>query len=176
MQLIADFFPLLLFFVAFKLWGIYGATAVAIVASVAQIAYFRWYRGKVEVVHWVTLGIIVVFGGATLILHDDTFIKWKPTVLYWLFAAVLAVGRLAFRKNLLSAVLKGLTLPDPVWARITWAWVAFFAAMGAANWYIAFHFPTDTWVNFKVWGAIGLFLLFGIGQAFAVARYLPEQP
>ena len=176
MQFIADYFPLLLFFVAFKLWGIYVATAAAIVASVAQIAYFRWHRGKVEVVHWLSLAIIGTFGGATLLLHDETFIKWKPTVLYWLFGAILAVGRLAFRKNLISALLKGLTLPDPVWARVTWAWVAFFAAMGAANWYIAFHFPTDTWVNFKVWGAIGLFLLFGIGQAFAVARYLPERP
>jgi len=176
MQFLVDYFPLLLFFVAFKLWGIYVATATAIVASVAQIVYFRWYRGKVEVVHWLSFAIIGTFGGATLLLHDDTFIKWKPTVLYWLFGIILAVGRLAFRKNFISALLKGLTLPDPVWARVTWAWVAFFAAMGAANWYIAFHFSTDTWVNFKVWGAIGLFLLFGIGQAFAVARYLPERP
>src|SRR5215468_3130064 len=176
MQFLADYFPLLLFFVAFKLWGIYVATAVAIAASIAQIAYFRLRRGKVQVVHWLSLAIIVTFGGATLLLHDDTFIKWKPTVLYWLFAAILATGRLVFRKNLISALLKDLTLPDHVWARITWSWVAFFAAMGAANWYIAFHFPTDTWVNFKVWGAIGLFLLFAIGQAFAVARYLPERP
>jgi len=176
MQLLADYFPLLLFFVAFKLWGIYVATAVAIAASVAQITYFRWHRGKVEIVHWLSLAIIGVFGGATLLLHDETFIKWKPTVLYWLFGAILGAGRLVFRKNLLSALLKDLTLPDPVWARITWAWVAFFAAMGAANWYIAFHFPTDTWVNFKVWGGIGLFLLFAVGQAFAVARYLPQRP
>jgi intracellular septation protein len=133
-------------------------------------------RGKVEVVHWLSLAIIVTFGGATLLLHDDTFIKWKPTVLYWLFGAILAAGRLVFGKNLISALLKDLTLPDPVWARITWSWVAFFAAMGAANWYIAFHFPTDTWVNFKVWGGIGLFFLFAVGQAFAVARYLPERP
>ena len=176
MQLLADYFPLFLFFIAFKLWDIYVATAVAIVASVAQIAYFRWRRGKIEVAHWLSLVVIATFGGATLILHGETFIKWKPTVLYWLFGAILAVGRLAFGKNLIAALLKDLTLPDPVWARITWSWVVFFAAMGAANWYIAFHFSTDTWVNFKVWGAIGLFLLFGIGQAFAVARYLPERP
>jgi intracellular septation protein len=176
MQLLADYFPLLLFFVAFKLWGIYVATGVAIVASVAQIAYFRLRRRKIAAVHWLSLAIILTFGGATLLLHDDSFIKWKPTVLYWLFGAILAGGRLVFRKNLISALLKDLTLPDTVWARITWSWVAFFAAMGAANWYIAFHFPTDTWVNFKVWGGIGLFLLFGLGQAFAVARYLPERP
>jgi|SRR5215831_15813349 len=175
MQLLADYFPLFLFFIAFKLWDIYVATAVAIVASVAQIAYFRWRRGKIEVAHWLSLVVIATFGGATLILHDETFIKWKPTVLYWLFGAILAVGRLAFGKNLIAALLKDLTLPDPVWARITWSWVVFFAAMGAANWYIAFHYPTDIWVNFKVWGGIGLVLLFVLGQAFALARYLPER-
>ena len=179
MQLLADFFPLLLFFVVFKLWGIFVATATAIAASVAQIAYFRWRRGRVPLVHWLTLAIIAVFGGATLLLHDETFIKWKPTVLYWLFGAILAVGRVVFRKNFIAVLLKDLVdlgLPDAVWARITWSWVAFFAAMGAANWYIAFHFATDVWVNFKVWGAMILFLLFALGQAFALARYLPERP
>jgi intracellular septation protein len=175
MQLLADYFPLLLFFIAFKLADIYVATTVAIVASVAQIAYFRWRRGRIEVVHWLSLVIIVTFGGATLLLHDETFIKWKPTVLYWLFGSILAVGRLAFGKNLIAALLKDLTLPDAVWARITWSWVAFFAVMGAVNLYIAFHFSTDTWVNFKVWGGIGLVLLFAVGQAFALARYLPER-
>ena len=174
MQFLADYFPLLLFFAAFKLWGIFVATAVAIAASVVQIAYFRW-RGKLAVVHWLSLGIIAIFGGATLLLHDETFIKWKPTVLYGLFAATLAVGRLVFRRNLIAAVLKDLTLPEPVWTGVTWAWVAFFCAMGIANWYVAFHFATDTWVNFKVWGGIGLFLLFAVGQALAVARYLPER-
>jgi len=175
MQLLADYFPLLLFFIAFKLADIYVATAVAIAASVAQIAFFRWRRGRVEVVHWLSLAIIATFGGATLLLHDDTFIKWKPTVLYWLFGSVLAVGRLAFGKHLIASLLKDLTLPDAVWARITWSWVAFFAVMGAANLYVAFHFSTDTWVNFKVWGGIGLVLLFALGQAFALARYLPER-
>ena len=127
------------------------------------------------VVHWLSLAIIAVFGGATLILHDDTFIKWKPTVLYGLFAAVLLVGRVAFGRNLIGALLKDLTLPQAVWTRITWAWIAFFVFMGVANWYVAFHFSTDTWVNFKVWGAIVLFLLFAVGQALAVARHMPEQ-
>lgn len=175
MQLLADYFPLLLFFVAFKLADIYVATAVAIAASVAQIAYFRWRRGRIEVVHWLSLVIIATFGGATLLLHDETFIKWKPTVLYWLFGSILAVGRLAFGKNLIASLLKDLTLPDAVWARITWSWVVFFAVMGVANLYIAFHFSTDTWINFKVWGGIGLVLLFALGQAFALARYLPER-
>jgi|SRR5215470_2937662 len=175
MHFLADYFPLLLFFVAFKLWGIYAATAVAIVASGLQILYFRTVRGKVAPVHWVSLAIIVIFGGATLLLHDETFIKWKPTVLYWLFAVVLAGGRLLFRRNLIGALLPTLTLPEPVWARITWAWVGFLVAMGATNLYVASNFTTDTWVNFKVWGGIGLFMLAAVGTVASVARYLPEE-
>jgi len=175
MQFLADYFPLLLFFVAFKLWDIYVATAVAIVASVVQIAYFRWRRGKVQVQHWVSLVIIVVFGGATLVLHDETFIKWKPTVLYWLFGAILAVGRLGFRRNLLATLMKDLALPDLIWARVTWVWVAFLVGMGCANLYVASHYPTEIWVNFKVWGAMVLFFLLAIGTVFSVARYLPER-
>ena len=175
MQFLADYFPLLLFFVAFKLWDIYVATAVAIAASVAQIAYFRW-RGQVQVGHWLSLAIIVVFGGATLLLHDETFIKWKPTVLYWLFAAILAVGRLGFRRNLLSSLMKDLALPDAIWARVTWVWVAFLAAMGCANLYVMAHYPTAIWVNFKVWGATILFFLLAVGTVASVARYLPERP
>ena len=175
MQFLVDYFPLVLFFAAFKLWDIYVATAVAIVASVAQIAYFRWRRGKVEVVHWLSLAIIAVFGGATLLLHDETFIKWKPTVLYWLFAAILAVGRLGFRRNLIGALLKEITLPDPVWARVTWIWVAFLLAMGGLNLYVATHYSTAAWVNFKVWGAMVLFFLLAVGTVASVARYLPER-
>jgi intracellular septation protein len=176
MQFLADYFPLLLFFVAFKLWDIYVATAVAIVASVVQIVYFRWQRGKVQAVHWLSLAIIGTFGGATLLLHDETFIKWKPTVLYWLFAAILAVGRLVFRRNLIAALMKDMTLPDSIWARVTWMWVAFLLAMGAANLYVASHFSTSAWVNFKVWGAIGLFFLLGVATVASVARHLPDRP
>src|SRR6266567_5981284 len=108
MQFLADYFPLLLFFAAFKLWGIFIATGVAIAASVVQIAYFRWRRGRVAAVHWVSLAIIAIFGGATLWLQNETFIKWKPTVLYWLFALALVIGRVVFRRNLISALLKNL--------------------------------------------------------------------
>ncbi|MGH8851508.1 MAG: septation protein A [Casimicrobiaceae bacterium] len=175
MQFLADYFPLLLFFVAFKLQGIFVATGVAIAASVVQIAYFHWHRGKVSGVHWMSFAIIAVFGGATLVLHDETFIKWKPTVLYWLFALVLAIGRIVFQRNLIAALLKDLTLPDPIWSRLTWAWVAFLAVMGIANLYVAAHFTTDVWVNFKVWGGIGLFMLAAIGTVASVARYLPGE-
>ena len=175
MQLIADYFPLLLFFIAFKWQGIYVATAVAMVASVAQIAFLRWKRGRVAPVHWLSLAIIVIFGGATLILHDEVFIKWKPSVLYGLFGTILAVGRLGFGRNLIAYVMQGVTLPDAVWMRVTWSWVAFFAFMGVANWYVAFNYPTDTWVNFKVWGGIGLFLTFALLQGLFLSRHLVEE-
>ena len=175
MQLIADYFPLLLFFIAFKWQGIYVATAVAMVASVAQIAWLRWKRGRVAPVHWLSLAIIVIFGGATLILHDEVFIKWKPTVLYGLFGTTLAVGRLGFGRNLIAFVMQGVTLPEAIWARVTWSWVAFFAFMGVANWYVAFNYPTDTWVNFKVWGGIGLFLTFALLQGLFLSRHLTEE-
>jgi intracellular septation protein len=175
MHFLADYFPLLLFFAAFKIWGIYVATGVAIAASIVQIAWFHWRRGKVAMIHWVSLAIITVFGGATLLLHDETFIKWKPTVLYWLFALILTSGRLLFGRNLISAMLPDLKLPEPVWARVTWGWVAFLAAMGILNLYVATNFSLDTWVNFKVWGGIGLFMVAAVGTVASVARYLPEE-
>jgi len=173
MQILADFFPLILFFLAFKLQGIMVATAVAIVASIAQIAWFKWKR-KVSPVHWLSLAIIVVFGGATLILQDELFIKWKPTVLYAAFGLILASGKLIFGRDLIAYVLKDLTLPRAIWSRVTWSWVLFFAAMGALNWYVAFHFSTDTWVNFKVFGGIGLFVLFSVAEVLLLARYMTE--
>ena len=174
MQLVADYFPLLLFFIAFKWQGIYVATAVAIVASIAQIAYFR-FRGKVSPIHWVSLAIIVTFGGATLLLQDKTFIMLKPTVLYGAFGLILAVGKLAFRRDLIAMLLKDLTLPAPVWSAVTWSWVAFFAAMAAANLYVASNFSEDAWVNFKVWGGIGLFLVFALAQGLWLSRHIAEE-
>ena len=173
MRFLADYFPLLVFFVAFKWQGIWVATAAAIAASVIQIAWFHW-RGKVSAVHWLSLVIIVVFGGATLWLRDETFIKWKPTVLYLAFGGVLAAGKLLWRRDLLAVVMKEIALPAPIWTRLTWSWVIFFAAMALANWYIAFHFPTETWVNFKVWGGIGLFLVFALAQGLFLARHVTE--
>jgi intracellular septation protein len=173
MRLLADYFPLLLFFVAFKWQGIWIATAVAIAASIAQIAWFHW-RGNVSAVHWLSLAIIVVFGGATLILRDETFIKWKPTVLYVTFALILAAGKLIWQRDLLAVVMKEIELPRPIWTRLTWSWVAFFGAMAVANWYVAFHFSTETWVDFKVWGGIGLFMLFALAQGLMLARHVTE--
>jgi intracellular septation protein len=175
MQLLIDFFPLLLFFVAYLFQGIYVATAVAIVASVVQIVWIHWKHGRAGITQWLSLVIIVVFGGATLLLQDKTFIMWKPTVLYGLFGTILAVGKLAFGRDLLSHLMKGVVLPAAVWSRLTWAWVAFFAFMGVANWYVAFHYSEQTWVLYKVWGGIGLFLVFAVLQGLWLSRYMPEE-
>lgn len=175
MKLLIDFFPIILFFAAFKAWGIYAATAVAIVATIVQIAYLRWKNGKVEVMQWVSLGVIVLFGGATLVAQDENFIKWKPTVLYWLMGGALLVGHLVFKKNLLQKLMGAqLQLPAQVWTNLNWAWAGFFAAMGVLNIWIAYHFDTDTWVNFKMFGGMGLMVVFVVCQAVYLSRYLKE--
>jgi len=175
MQFLVDFFPLLLFFGAYLWQGIFGATAVAIVAASAQIAWIHGKHGRAGVTHWLSLVIIVVFGGATLLLQDKTFIMWKPTVLYGLFGVILAIGKLVFGRDLLNYVMKGIALPAGVWTRLTWAWVGFFAFMAVANWYVAFHYSEQTWVLYKVWGGIGLFVVFALAQGLWLSRHMPEE-
>jgi len=176
MKFLFDLFPIILFFIAFKVQGIYVATAVAIAASFGQIGWL-WLRGrKIDTMLWVSLAIIVVFGSATLLLHDETFIKWKPTVLYWLFACVLGASELLFRKNLIRKMLgEQIQLPAPTWRRLNFSWVGFFACMGALNLYVAFNFATDTWVNFKLFGGMGLMLAFVIGQSIFLAKYVEQK-
>jgi intracellular septation protein len=173
MKLLIDFFPIILFFAAFKLWDIYVATGVAIVATIAQIAWLRYSTGKVEPMQWVSLGVIVLFGGATILAQSETFIKWKPTVLYWLMAGALLAGQLFFRKNLLKSLMGAqMELPEPAWRVMNWSWIAFFAAMGVLNLWVAFNFDTDTWVNFKLFGGLGLMVVFVVGQAFYLGRHM----
>ncbi|MDR0251302.1 MAG: septation protein A [Burkholderiales bacterium] len=176
MSLLIDFFPLLLFFVVFKVYDIFAATAVAIAASAVQIAYLYRCR-KLATVHWLSLSVIVIFGGATLLLHDETFIKWKPSVLYVAFSLVLVAGKLIWRRDLLRHVMKGIELPDHVWSGLTWAWIGFFAFLAILNWLVAFHlgFSTDAWVTFKVWGILGIMLLFVLGQGLVLIRHLPQE-
>jgi intracellular septation protein len=176
MKFLFDIFPVVLFFIAFKIYDIYTATAVAIAATFLQIGW-TWVRHrKVENLLWVSLAVIVVFGGATLLLQDETFIKWKPTVLYWLFAAVLAVAELAFRKNLIRAMMETqVTLPEAVWGKLLASWIAFFALMGALNLAVAYNFSTDAWVNFKLFGGIGLMLAFIVLQALMLSRYIEDR-
>lgn len=176
MKFLFDIFPVILFFAAFKLFGIYGATGVAIAATVLQIAWVWLRHRKVDNMQWISLGLIVVFGGATLLLRDETFIKWKPTVLYWLFSTALMVSEFAFRRNLIRSMMESqVTAPDAVWKKLLLGWVVFFALMGALNLYVAYGYPTDIWVNFKLFGGIGLMIAFVIGQAVILAPHMKEK-
>jgi intracellular septation protein len=149
---------------------------VAIGTTVLQVAWLKLRRQRVPGMLWASLAIIVVFGGATLLLQDETFIKWKPTVLYWLFGVVLA-GSALMRRNLIRSVMsQEMQLPDAIWAWLNLSWIVFFAFMGAANLYVAFNYPTDLWVNFKLFGGMGLMLLFVVAQALVLARYVDDKP
>ncbi|MFZ9238546.1 MAG: septation protein A [Burkholderiaceae bacterium] len=151
------------------------STAVAILATLAQVLWLLLRRRHVDTMLWVSLVIIVVFGGATIYFHDEMFIKWKPTVLYWCFALALIGAQLVLRKNLIRSLMgQQMSLPDPVWDKLNLAWSAFFAAMGALNLYIAFNFPLELWVNFKMFGFIGLMIAFVIAQTAYLSRYLKE--
>lgn len=174
MKFLFDLFPVILFFVAFKAFDIYVATGVAIAATFAQIGWLLARGRKVDTMLWVSLAIIVVFGGATLLLRDETFIKWKPSVLYWLAGAVF-LGGLAFRTNLVKAVMsEGIALPEHAWTKLCVAWGVFFLFKGTLNLWVAYTFSTDTWVNFKLFGGMGLMFAFVIAQAFWMAKYLPD--
>ncbi len=176
MKFLFDLFPIILFFVVFKVADIYVATGAAILATFAQIGWLKARKRKVEPMMWVSLAIIVVFGGATLALQDETFIKWKPTVLYWLFAAVLSGGQLLFNRNLMRSMLETqVQMPEAGWTRLIWSWVGFFVFMGALNLYVAFNYSTDNWVTFKLFGGMGLMLLFVILQAVFLSRYMQEK-
>src|SRR5688500_13066740 len=176
MKFLFDLFPVILFFVAFKIADIYVATGVAIAATFLQGAWLKLRGKRVEPMLWASFAIIAVFGGATLLLKDETFIKWKPTVLYWLFGAVLLVADLVFRKNLIRAMMeKQISLPEPVWSRVLWSWAGFFAVMGVLNLYVAFTFSLDAWVDFKLFGGMGLMLAFIILQAFMLGKYMNHE-
>src|SRR5688572_22574440 len=176
MKLLFDIFPVLLFFIAFKVYDIYIATAVAIGATFAQIGWVWFRHRKVDTMLWVTLGVITVFGGATLLFANETFIKWKPTVLYWLFAAVLIIAQAVFRKNLVRSMMEHqVSLPNEVWRRLLASWIGFFVTMGVLNLYVAYNFSTDAWVNFKLFGGIGLMLGFVLLQALMLSKHVQDK-
>ena len=201
MKLLFDLFPVILFFGAFKFseknpetaasWvatllgsalvdakqaPILLATVVVIAATIAQIVWVHFRHGKVDKMLWISLGLVVVFGGLTLVFQNEAFIKWKPTILYWVFAVSMAFSALILKKNPMKAMLgEQLTLPDPVWAKVNLSWIAFFAIMGVLNLVIAFNFPTDTWVNFKLFGGMGLMLVFVLGQGMLLSKYIEEE-
>ena len=170
-----DFFPVILFFLAFKVYDIFIATAVAIAAAIGQIGWLWFRRRQIDKMMWSNLAIIVIFGGATLISQDETFIKWKPTVLYWLIATVLLASNLIFRKNLIQAMLeKQIMLSPIIWNKLNLSWIGFFLSMGCINLYVAFNFSVDTWVTFKLFGATALMLVFMIVQVMMLGKHLKD--
>lgn len=200
MKFLFDLLPVLLFFAAYKFAGaspeashtlatqllgqgivasqapILIATGVAIVATVGQVLWLMARGRKVDTMLWVSLAIIVVFGGATLFFHDATFIKWKPTVLYWLFALTLTVSVLFLKRNLIRALMQEqVELPEPVWSRLNASWIAFFTVMGVLNLYVAYSYSEEAWVNFKLYGGMGLMFLFVLAQGFLLSRHIEEK-
>lgn len=187
MKFLYDYFPLILFFVVFKTYDIYTATAVAIAASFFQVGYFWIRHRRFENMHLVTLGVITVFGGLTLILQDDTFIKWKPTIAYWVLAIVFIGSQFIGKKTLLQRMLgKQIVMPKRIWVQQNIMWAIFFIVLGGLNIYVAFYYALDqdpetrinTWVNFKLFGTLGLTLVFIVVQALFMAKHIQqkEQP
>ncbi len=201
MKFLFDLFPVALFFATYKiarLWDgslplasrwlgpditaaqapILLATAVTIAATVTQIALLRLKKQKIGYMMWISLVLILVFGGATLFFHNPVFIKWKPTILYWLFGTVLFVSAVFFRRNLIRTMMAdaGIVLPETIWSRLNLAWVCFFAVMGLMNLYVAYRFSEETWVDFKMFGGMGLMLAFALGQGFFLSKYLEKEP
>lgn len=202
MKLLFDLFPIALFFGMFKYAGSHTdwaaatathwlgfmvsggqvgmteapvllATVVVIVATAAQIIWLAARGRKIDKMLWVSLALVVVLGGATIYFHSENFIKWKPTVLYWVMGGALLVGQFLFKKNGIKSLMGAqMSLPDPVWRKVNFAWVGFFALMGVLNLWVAFNFSTDMWVNFKLFGATGLMLLFVLLQAAYLGRYI----
>ena len=177
MKFFFDLFPLLVFFIVFKFWGIFTATATAMGATVLQIIWVAVRKRRVDTMLWVNLMVIILFGGATLTFHNEAFIKWKPTVLYWVFASAMLVAQLSFRKNALKGMLNHkIDLPEKIWQQLNLAWSLFLAVLGALNLVIAYYFSTEMWVNFKLFGSSVLMLIFIVAQGVWLAKYIQEKP
>jgi len=175
MKLLFDLFPIILFFLAYKLGDIYWATGIAILATIGQILWLKLRAKTIETTHWLSLGVIVVFGGMTLLFRDETFIKWKPTVLYAAFALALLLTPVLTGKQPMKALMGSqLTLPESVWRQLNWMWLVFFVVMGLANLFVAYTFSLDTWVNFKLFGSLGLTVVFVILQGLWLSRHIKQ--
>jgi intracellular septation protein len=179
MKLLFDFLPILLFFITYKFWGIYVATEVAIVASLLQVTLYRIKNKRFESIHVITFFSILILGGATLLMHNEIFIKWKPTILYWLLATVF-IGSTLFgnKKPLIQRMMEAnITLPKAIWHRLNISWSIFFLLLGAANLVVVYYCTTNTWVNFKLFGTLGLTVLFVLAQSLYMAKLvqLPSQ-
>jgi len=175
MKLLYDFFPILFFFLAYKFFNIYVATGVAIAATLVQVGVSWITTRRVPPMQLVTMVIIVIFGGLTLYLHDEQFIKWKPTVINWLFGGAFLASQVFGKRTAIEHLMgANLTLPGPVWRRLNLAWVGFFLCLGGANLYVMHYFDLDAWVNFKLFGMLGLTVGFIILQTVWLSRYMVE--
>lgn len=176
MKILSDLIAVILFFVTYTLTkNIVWATSVALVIGILQ-AVFTWLKHKkLDTMQWVSLILIVVFGGATILLHDARFIMWKPTLLFWFGALALGISQ-AMNKNGLKAMMgKEITLPDAVWRRLTFIWIAFLLLMGLANIAVAYTFSEAQWVNYKLFGSTALMIIFFLGQGIYLSRHLPQE-
>ncbi len=175
MKFLFDFFPILLFFICYKFFGIYTATAVAMLASLVQVIFHRLKYQRYEKMHLISLGLIMVLGGATLFFHNPWFIKWKPTGIYWLSSLVFLGSSFIGKKPLIQKMMDGnIALPKKIWGRLNFAWAMFFIVMGGLNIYVAYNYSTDIWVNFKLFGGAGFTLLFIFLQAVYLTRHIIE--
>ncbi len=177
MKILFDFFPILLFFICYKFYGIYTATAVAMAASLAQVILHRIKHQRYEKLHLISLGLILVLGGATLFFHNPWFIKWKPTGIYWLSAIVFMGSSLIGKKPLIQKMMENnVNLPQKIWLRLNTAWAIYFLLMGGLNIYVAYCYDTDVWVNFKLFGGAGFMLFFVFIQAIYLTKHAIEPP
>ena len=175
MKFFFDLLPVILFFVGFKLYGIFAATAIAIGTTLAMIVYSKVRHGKIEKMLLANGAIITVLGGITLLLHDQTYIMWKPTALYWIGAFTLLISNLFFKKNFIQQMMgKMFNAPKSIWDKVNLVWVVFLILLGFLNLYVAFNYSLDTWVNFKLFGVTGMMFVFVIAQTVALKKYLIE--
>ncbi|MDQ7001922.1 MAG: septation protein A [Ghiorsea sp.] len=176
MKMLIDFLPVALFFIVYKTEDIYMATAVLIIASAIQTVGVRLWKGKFEQSHVITLVLVAAFGGLTLFLHDEMFIKWKPSVINWLFAVVFIGSMWIGKQNIIQRMMGGqVSLPQVVWSKLNVAWALFFIFLGFLNLYVIYNYDTDTWVNFKMFGLMGLTVVFIIGQSLYMAKYIQAE-
>lgn len=175
MHLFLEYLPLIIFFIVNKFSDFYWATGSLIVTTALQLSFYRFKKEKIPTRHWVIFSLVLVFGGLTIYLHDDAFIKWKVTVVYALFSVALLVSQLMFKKPIIKQMLgKEMILPDSVWNRLNSAWALFFIALGLLNLHVAFNMPQDVWVNFKVFWLLGLTLVFTVFSGLYLYKYLPK--
>jgi intracellular septation protein len=176
MHAIFEYLPLVIFFVFYKFGDLYWATGSLIITSALQILYYVVKKQPIPKRNWVFFGLIAIFGGLTIFFHDDTFIKWKVTIINALFSIALVVSNSFFNKNLIKELMgESLPLPEKIWGKLNLAWAIFFLVCAILNIYIAYNFSLETWVNFKVFGLMGLTFVFAISTVFALYKYLPQE-